>query len=148
MTPKGSSFFRTVMVTSVRLPRRLGEVMWLLSTTEKVSSSCKHTRVQTYLQQWKEHNIGWCKEINKLKSCVFCCVCSYLWDTIRPCQKCHRQLSLPWFEFQDACSSNEIRFSRRDDRILHQLCQQQPLGPDHTQVYSVPLLSERVVCRI
>lgn len=42
MTPKGSSFFRTVMLTSLWLPRRLGGVLWLLSTTENVSSSCVH----------------------------------------------------------------------------------------------------------
>lgn len=42
MTPKGSSFFRTVMLTSLWLPRRLGGVLWLLNTTEKVSSSCMH----------------------------------------------------------------------------------------------------------
>ncbi len=46
MTPKGSSFFRTVMLTSLWLPRRLGGVLWLLSTTEKVSSSCMHTHMQ------------------------------------------------------------------------------------------------------
>lgn len=41
-TPKGSSFLRTVMLTSLWSPRRLGGVLWLLNTTEKVSSSCAH----------------------------------------------------------------------------------------------------------
>lgn len=41
-TPKGSSFRRTVMLTSLWSPRRLGGVLWLLNTTEKVSSSCAH----------------------------------------------------------------------------------------------------------
>ncbi|KAF3850710.1 hypothetical protein F7725_012482 [Dissostichus mawsoni] len=47
MTPKGSSFLRTVMLTSRRLPRRLGGVLWLLSTTEKVSSSCTPSGLAT-----------------------------------------------------------------------------------------------------
>lgn len=178
MTPKGSSFFRTVMLTSLWLPRRLGGVLWLLSTTEKVSSSCMDTQMRTkththrkrdlrfvfcffcffkfsllnthftclnkhgLLLDWEDFIFLWMKCLYTLSWSTLHWSCSYLRHTIRPCHQCHHHLSLSWFKLQDARGTIEFSVAWGHDSIPHQLFQQLPLGSDHMQLHSFPLLGK------
>ncbi|TNN50264.1 hypothetical protein EYF80_039549 [Liparis tanakae] len=63
---------------------------------------------------------------------------------IRPGKQCHHHLFLSWFEFQDASGAIEFSVANRRDGVSHQLFQQLPLGPDHMQLHSLPLLVSRL----
>lgn len=140
ITPKGSSFFLIVMLTSLCSPRRLGGVLWLLSTTEKVSSSWINTKTHSFTSLFSSPFIRVLAHLFIPPTQVL--NFSYLRHLVRPRHQCHHHLSLSRFKLKDARGTIKFVVSRGYDSISYQLLQQLPLSSDHMQLHGFPLLHE------